>query len=112
LSELAVIAITVRHGILSLERFGAKGKEAIQLALVHEGHQSSADGALDHQPSADGTFDHQSSADGTFDQPSADDLKVRTAATWSTITRELCHWVLAVIKWRKGLCDEISEELI
>jgi hypothetical protein len=69
---------------------------------VHD-HHSSADEVHDHQSSTDEVHDHQS---GT------NEVQQQSMATQSTIMGKLCHRVLALIKWKKGLSQEITEDMI
>jgi hypothetical protein len=74
----------------------------VELSWVSD-HQSGTDGLGDHQSGTDGFGDHQSGVD---------DLKLRNMATQSTIIGKLCQLVLALIKWKKGLSEGVSEGAI
>jgi hypothetical protein len=66
-------------------------------------HQSSADVSDMHQSGTDASNMHQSSTDACH--------SCRVEA-WSTIMGKLCQRVLALIKWRKGFSEDVSEETI
>jgi hypothetical protein len=65
--------------------------------------QSSTDDHLDHQSGTDKHLDHQSSAD---------DHGQGSMALRSMITGRLCQRVMALIKWKKGLMPDISQEVM
>jgi hypothetical protein len=63
---------------------------------IKTSHQSSADVKTPHQLGADVTTPHQSSSD--VSTTTIDAIR----QSWSAITRVLCKWVLACIKWKQG----------
>jgi hypothetical protein len=59
-------------------------------------HQHVVDETIKHQTGFDGKINHQSSADGNRY------LGDGNCQSKSAITRVLCKWVLAYVKWCKG----------